>query len=186
MKAQKLGILAGFIASVCCLGPLLLIILGLGSLGLGAVIGKFHLFFLVAGLIIIILAWSLYFKEKNKCLAKACEMPNKKTTQLILLIATFAVVFFASLNLYTRFNKTNIIHPAASITNLENISIEVEGLTCFSCEFAVSSALKNLDGVFGVIVSAKDGKAKISYDPDKTDLKQLFEAIDKTGFKAKI
>lgn len=42
MTPDRLGILSALFASVCCLGPVLLVVLGLGSLGLGAFLGRYH------------------------------------------------------------------------------------------------------------------------------------------------
>ena len=42
MESHKVGILSALAASVCCVGPVLLAALGLGSLGVGAFIGEYH------------------------------------------------------------------------------------------------------------------------------------------------
>ena len=67
MKAKGLGILSAITASVCCLGPIVLIVLGLGSLGLGAALGKYHWYFIFAAALILSFAWRSYFKEKKSC-----------------------------------------------------------------------------------------------------------------------
>lgn len=100
MKAKNLGIFSAFFASICCLGPLILVLVGLGGLGLGAVIGKYHWWFLGGGILLLIIAWRYYFKEKKSCELKSCQMENKHLTQIRLTIATLVVVFFVGLNLY--------------------------------------------------------------------------------------
>lgn len=50
MKAKKLGIFSAILASICCLGPLILVLIGLGSLGIGAVISRYHWWFLGGGI----------------------------------------------------------------------------------------------------------------------------------------
>lgn len=101
MKAQKLGILSGVAASLCCLGPPLLIFLGLGTLGLGSFFGKYHWYFILAGTLLLGFAWRAYFKEKRRCTTEGCQMVRQGTTRFILLIATLIVVVFFSLNLFT-------------------------------------------------------------------------------------
>jgi mercuric ion binding protein len=69
---------------------------------------------------------------------------------------------------------------------MKTVSIPVEGMTCFTCEVSVSSALKRVDGVVGVKASAKKRVTLITYDPDKTDVRQLIKAINNTGYKASL
>lgn len=188
MKASKLGILSAAIASICCLGPLLLILLGLGSLGIGAAIGKYHWYFIVAALLLLTFAWGSYRKKKKACDLKACKMENKKITLLTLIISTLIVAIFVALNIYTYVvqkdfedgrTKTDLIETRTAI-------IPVEGMTCFTCEIAVSSSLKKINGVVYAKASAKESKARVEYDPSKTNIEELVEAINKTGYKASL
>lgn len=184
MKAKILGILSAIFVSICCVGPIVLILLGLSALGIGTIIGKYHWWFLWLGIILIVIAWSYYFKEKKTCDFKGCQMENKKATQLILIGATIIVTFFVGLNLYTYVGKSTRKPTSPSVANLENIIIPVSGMTCVTCELTVSSTLKKIDGVFGATASAKDGNVNVAYDTTKTDINELIEAINKTGYKA--
>lgn len=184
MKSVKIGVLSAITVSICCIGPLILIALGLGSWGLGAVISKYHRLFLTTGILLILFSWTRYFKEKKKCTIKKCQMENKRVTLTVLIISTTIVLFFAGLNLYTYAGRPLVIDPIISVAEMKTISIPVEGMTCFSCEFAVSSALKKIDGVVSVKASAKEGKAQVKYDPLKTTVAQLIEVINKRGYKA--
>lgn len=186
MKAQKLGIFSAIVVSICCVGPLLLILLGLGALGIGAVIGRYHWWFVGGGILLISIAWSYYFKEKRTCDLKSCQVENKRATLATLIIATLIVAFFVGLNLYTYLGKSSEVKPVSSQVNLQYIEIPVEGMTCFTCELTVSTALKKIDGVVEATASAKEEKAKVKYDPDKTSINQLVEAINKTGYKASL
>src|SRR3989338_3584349 len=101
MKAKGLGILSALPASICCLGPLLLILIGLGGLGFGAIIGKYHWYFILGSALLLAFAWRRYFKEKNSCESARCEMEGKKMTRNILLLASAVVLTFVGLNVYT-------------------------------------------------------------------------------------
>jgi mercuric ion transport protein len=101
MKPQRLGILSSVVASVCCLGPPLLILLGLGSLGVGAFLGKYHWYFILGGGVLLTVAWISYFKEKRRCQTHQCQMARQGTTRGILVAATLIVAVFAGLNAYT-------------------------------------------------------------------------------------
>ncbi|MEW6008221.1 MAG: cation transporter [Candidatus Omnitrophota bacterium] len=184
MKAKNLGIFSAIFASICCVGPLLLVMVGLGSLGIGAVIGKYHWWFVGAGVLLIIIAWKYYFKERRACNLKGCQMENKQATLITLIVATIIVAFFVGLNLYTYTAKPSSIIPKTSVANLESIIIPVKGMTCLTCELTVSSSLKKVDGVIEATASAKEGKVKVAFDPKKTNLNKLIEAVNKTGYKA--
>lgn len=188
MKASKLGILSALIASACCVGPLLLILLGLGSLGIGAAIGKYHWYFIAGALVLIAFAWRSFFKEKKTCNLKGCEMENKRVTLITLIIVSLIVAIFVGLNVYTYAVQKDYSKERKEAVSVETktVNIPVEGMTCFACEVSVSSALKRINGVINARASAKERIASVSYDPARTDTEQLIEAINKTGYKASL
>lgn len=186
MRSIRIGVLSAIVASICCIGPLILITLGLGSLGLGAVISKYHGLFLTASILLILFSWIKYFNEKKSCNIKKCQMENKKVTLIVLTISTTIVLFFVGLNLYTYASRPFTIDPTISLADMKTVSIPVEGMTCFTCEVSVSSALRRVDGVVNAKASAKKRVALINYDPDKTDVRHLIKAINNTGYKASL
>ena len=54
---------------------------------------------------------------------------------------------------------------------IENIVIRVGGMSCVRCSSAVEFALKNTDGVVSADVSYASGRAAVSYDAQKTNVK---------------
>ena len=161
----RTGILSTIIASMCCIGPLILVLLGLGSLGLGTAMGKYHWVFLMGGVLLILFSWRTYFREKKRCNSKECRMENKKTTLITLIIATIIILSFMGLNLYTyTCGFANLNVPVAG---METIVIPVEGMTCFTCEITLSSTLKKIDGVVAARASAKNRNIEVVYDSKK-------------------
>ena len=187
MKPQKLGILSALVASVCCLGPLLLIFLGLGSLGFGAVLGRFHWWFIGAAIALLAFAWRSYAKEAHRCRTESCKMAQGKTTRTALILASVVVATFVGLNVYTYASQRGSTPEpgAASVsTALTSVVIPVKGMTCFTCELTVESSLKGLQGVEQVDAKVNDRAAYVSYDPTRIELDALISAINRTGFKA--
>jgi len=96
------------------------------------------------------------------------------------LILSFAVVF----------SSLGLALPALYSSPLQaqeqqTVTLQVENMTCGSCPFTVKMALKQVDGVKQV--SAKyeghgEGWAKITFDPDKTDLASLIKATTNAGY----
>jgi len=181
MKTKAAGILSAITASLCCLVPIVLIMLGLGSLGIGAAIGKYHWYFIIAAGFLLAFAWSSYFKEKKSCELRACEMKNKGVTKGVLLTATVLVLLFTGLNVYTySFNGAKEL-----TSNLgTRVSIPVEGMTCASCEIAVNSSLRKLPGIYEARASAKRKSALVAYDPAAVSLDEIISTINKTGYTA--
>lgn len=66
----------------------------------------------------------------------------------------------------------------------QRIILKVGGLTCSSCERQAGKALKKVRGVKEAIVSAKEGRAEITYDPDSAKAQDLVDAVRDAGYKA--
>lgn len=187
MKPAKLGLLSALTASVCCLGPVLLVLLGLGSLGFGAILGRYHWWFIAAAMAILAFAWRSYLKEAGRCRTAHCEMTQGKTTKTVLILASTVVAAFVGLNLYTYASQHRSASAPGTTTpsrGLASVTIPVEGMTCFTCELTVESSLKKLPGVESADAKVNEGAAYVSYDPTRVSLDALIAAINKTGYKA--
>lgn len=186
MKAAKLGIFSAILASICCVGPLLLIALGLGSLGFGALIGQYHWWFIGAAVVLLAYAWRSYLVEAARCRTESCQMVRGKTTRTALTVASIIVVLFVGLNVYTYASQHNTTPLTSRTANaaLASVTIPVEGMTCFTCELAVESSLKGLPGVQNVNAKVTESATYVEYDAAQVGVTQLIEAINKTGFKA--
>jgi copper chaperone len=64
---------------------------------------------------------------------------------------------------------------------MTTMTMEIGGMTCGHCVHAVSSALKDLDGVQVEKVSV--GSAAVSYDPDSVSPAQITQAIEDEGYQ---
>jgi mercuric ion transport protein len=94
----KTGLLAGFIASLCCVGPLVLIVLGIGSAGTALIVGKQSPLFFGLGLSILIGAFWFYYLRQKKKFCGRCEggaiRPKKIIAIIILSWIAFIVVYY--------------------------------------------------------------------------------------------
>lgn len=61
--------------------------------------------------------------------------------------------------------------------------IGITGMHCSSCVVIIENALKKVPGVVSAKVNFTSEKAYVEYDPAKTTLKDLHQAIAKTGYK---
>jgi|FaiFalDrversion3_1042247.scaffolds.fasta_scaffold00122_1 copper ion binding protein len=77
-------------------------------------------------------------------------------------------------------------HAPTSNLTLATATIQIEGMTCGGCAASVHQALATREGVKSVEVSLEKKQAIVTYDPAKVTPKQLADAINQTGFKAKL
>ncbi len=92
------AIITGFLASACCIGPLLLVFLGIGSAGALATLEPYRPFFMIVTLLF--LGAGFYFtyrKPKATCPDSACCAGGDKKVQKILL---WLATLFALLMLF--------------------------------------------------------------------------------------
>lgn len=90
------GTIGGMIASLCCLGPVILALLGIGVFfGIsGACFLKYKIPFFTAGMFFIGVAGIFYFK-KNK---NTCDiMPKNKSVFLVSAVLSMIMIYIAAL-----------------------------------------------------------------------------------------
>jgi copper chaperone CopZ len=184
MKTKQAGILSAVLGSICCVGPLLLIAVGLGTGA--AVIGRYHWFFVIGAIAVLAWAWVKHFREKTRCACGHRPMDGRSISLFTLLIASAVVLTFAGLNIHSYAFAGS--PPAVSIANanLQRVVIPVEGMSCVTCEVAVRSALKRVNGVASAHVSVATKNATVDYDPAKTNPDQIVAAINSTGYRASL
>lgn len=90
-KSGVLGMVAATIASLCCLLPLMVIFLGLGSGAFMMTTMRYRVIFIPVGVIGISLGWLLYLRERRRCTTMACQMVGGPLNLGLLLLATLLV-----------------------------------------------------------------------------------------------
>lgn len=65
---------------------------------------------------------------------------------------------------------------------MENLKLTIEGMTCEHCVRAVRGRLEKTDGV--EVGDVKVGSATLAYDPQRTNLTAIEDAIADEGYTA--
>lgn len=91
LRAGIVSFSAAIVASLCCLLPLAVVLLGLGSGAFMMVTMQYRSIFLPAGIIGVALGYLLYFREKRRCNTVGCSFVGRKTNLALLLIAAVVV-----------------------------------------------------------------------------------------------
>jgi hypothetical protein len=86
------------LSSLCCLLPLAVIVLGLGSGAFMAVTMKYRWLFIPAGVVGVTTGFLLYVRERRRCSAAACRMAGSRLTVALLIIAGLVVTVSIALD----------------------------------------------------------------------------------------
>lgn len=82
-KLLLAGGLAAILASTCCLGPLLLVTLGISGAWIAnlSALEPYRPYFIAAALVALFFAWRRIFRPARSCqLGEVCALPRVKTT----------------------------------------------------------------------------------------------------------
>jgi copper chaperone len=65
---------------------------------------------------------------------------------------------------------------------MQNVTMNVKGMTCGGCVRSVERVLKAVQGVSGVEVSLADGKVRVDHDGSAT-AEQFRKAVEEAGYE---
>ena len=186
MKSQNTGILSAVMASVCCVGPLLLAALGLGGLGVGAFIGAYHWYFIGGATVVLGFAWLNFLRERRRCQTERCEMAGGRLTRIALPLATLGVVAFFAMNVYSYAGGPVADESLAAVSGEATVTIPVKGMTCFACTITVEGSLEDLDGVREATANVQGKSVTVNFNPSAVTVKEMVEALNETGYRAEL
>ena len=91
------------LSSLCCLLPLTIITLGLGSGAFMAVTMKYRWILIPAGVLGVTAGFILYIRERRRCDAAACRMAGSRVTLALLVVASLVVTASIALDRFPEF-----------------------------------------------------------------------------------
>ncbi len=108
----KIGVLAAFLASLCCITPLIIIALGLGTASSVLSIGYGKPYFLAGALLFFVAAVIFYARKRNKVVCEDCDdgTPSGRKKSLIIQIV-LAFYVMAILYLFLTFVLVPYLAP---------------------------------------------------------------------------
>lgn len=107
----KIGVIGAFLASLCCLGPLILIALGVGTAGSVLSIGYNKPYFLVGALLFFVIAAWFYFRKKQKAVCDCGDGSGKLDNRKIAVQVGIALCAMVTLYLLLTFVLVPILAP---------------------------------------------------------------------------
>ena len=177
------GVLAGVAASLCCIGPLLSLGLGLGSFAAATWFAPWRPVLLVVTFILLGLAWWLtYRRPKADCADGTCVKQPGKASRAALWLGTSLALGFA---LYPSLPAANHrINTAAVAATDAHFSVMIPSMDCPPCAKGIEATLRRALGVKEAVVNYDSKRATIIFDPSIVSRDALLARIDASGFPA--
>ncbi len=178
------SIILAIITHLCCIGPVVLPILGVGGAGLFSKFANLRPYFMgMTGIFLGLAFFLTYRKRKIKCDDGTCKILRApKWNKISLWAATILIVFFMAFpSLVGSLNTSSGNNHMKG--EISEIIIPVEGMTCSGCEFNIENAVKKLDGILKVKADHQKGEVNIMFAKSKVNINDMVKAINKSGYK---
>ena len=181
---------AGLFASACCTVPLLLVALGAG----GAWVSTFTAFEPFRPLFIMLalgfLGYAGYREYRTSTGPECdCEVTMQDRLRRTLLVVGLIVTGGLIASPWIIGGTASAISKGTTVVDnqqFQQVELEVEGMTCATCNITVQKALTNLDGVQEAEVTFEPPLAVVTYDPDQVSVEELTEATTNVGYPTKL
>lgn len=179
------GIITAIIASLCCIGPVLVALIGIGSVGAFAVFENYRPHLIGATILLLGIAFYLVYRKREvKCEDGSCKIQdagkwNKAGVWGATFLAAVAIAF-PYLGVAPP-SPANVAVQAKAV-----VSLNVQGMDCKACAVGVEGSLANIHGVHKARVSFEKGEAVIEYDPALIKPDAFVERVKENGFNSTI
>lgn len=98
--AQFVTVLFAILASSCCVLPLLLVLLGAGSIGFAAALTPYRHYFMALTVLSISISFYLSYRKPKPCDDGTCETPNLKVKRFSRITLWLTTVLASGVLLY--------------------------------------------------------------------------------------
>jgi mercuric ion transport protein len=186
------SVLSAIAASLCCIGPLVAVVLGASGFAAAALFAKWRPLFLTITVLLLVTAWYLtYWRPKaDNCSTDGCARNSvAKWNKVALWLATAFVVAIAAFPTFSRAAAQLFVPVGASTigpsqVKLAALQVNIPSMDCGACAVGIQAKLNKQDGVQGAQVDFATKTAVIRFEPGKLSPEKVTALIDETGFKA--
>ncbi|MGH8017293.1 MAG: heavy-metal-associated domain-containing protein [Opitutaceae bacterium] len=179
------AIAAGIAASLCCIGPLLALSLGLGSFAASTFFAQWRPVLLTLTFVLLGAAWYFaYRRPAATCDDGSCARRPGRPMRLALWLGTIIAVASAAYPWVAGIGGGASDAAAVPIASGERFSVSVPTMDCAACATGIEASLRSVPGVRAARVDYGSKRADVVFDPAITSAAQLLASIDRTGFPA--
>lgn len=186
------GVVASAVAaSVCCLGPLLLLALGVSGAWIGT-LSAFEPYRPLFAVVTVGLLAVAFYRVYRKPVAEACapggycadakaERINKVS------LWTVTVVAAAMLAAPSLLGRSAVgAGPAPASGALKTVTLDVTRMTCGACAVTTKKALEGVEGVRSAEVTLEPPRAVVVYDSGRVDVETIARATTNAGYPSTV
>ncbi len=190
-KSVVRGIKSSIIASLCCITPLVAVLLGVGGISIALSFLRYRIYFLGLGVLFLFLATYIYLKrDYGKCNYSIIKKEkNSIVISVVFMVIVYVVLTYFIIPPLLISTTENIIQKSqlASAGNMKDMKVRIEGMTC-SCNVAdLEYNIMQIKGVLNASINYETKSGIIRYDPDKTDSNTILKSdILSSSYKAVI
>jgi mercuric ion transport protein len=183
--ASMLAVITAVAASACCIGPTILLALGVGGLGFASALEPYRLYFLALTAFFLGGAFYMAYRpvHANACSPNGgCSPPNRRRMRAGVWTAAVAALIAGA---YPRIEAVRAANPVAE-TGVHTVLLDIEGMTCSACERHIRRELEKVPGVRGAVVEYASKRATIELEHEGVPTVALLAAVERAGYEASI
>jgi len=186
------SVLSAIAASLCCIGPLVAVIVGASGFAAAGLFAQWRPLFLTITALMLAAAWYLTYRrpKADHCSTGGCpQNPVAKWNKVILWLATAFVIAIAAFPTFSGAAARLLVPAGASDSGpsqvkLSTLQVTIPSMDCGACAASIQAKLNKQDGVQRAQVDFATKTAVIRFDPGKLSPEKITALIDETGFKA--
>lgn len=180
LKAIAIGLKGGIISSLCCVGPLVLVFLGIGSVSGALALTQYRPYFIVLSLAF--MAAATWHHMNRSCDGGACKLGKKRF--IVTTLAVYAIVLVVLLYAVVPVLAPAVFSSSTPETvgaseNVKQIKLNIDNMTCPSCPEIVENSMRQEEGILEVDVNYKESSATVLYDSDLITEEEVVNVVPK-------
>ena len=181
------AVLAAVTASVCCLGPLLLLGLGVSGAWIGTLTALEPVRPVFSVLALGFLGFAFYRTGSRRAAEQCAEgshcarRGSARFNRIPLWLATVAVLGLLTFP-YAAPHLFASAAPEQGTSESTQVVLVVENMHCETCPVTVSASLEQIPGVHDAQVTMDPPEAVVFYDAEQTNIDELIDATTNAGY----
>ena len=184
------AVISAIVASICCLGPLFLLAIGVSGAWISSLttLSPYRPLFMIIALVFLgVVFYIAYRKPKaNSCaVGSSCRTTgSKRIYRIILWVVTILILgllVFPYLVPYVFAGD-----QTTGKAHTEQVVLDVKNIDCISCPIVVKRSLTRLIGVKEAKVTLEPPEAVVVFDPAKLKLEDLIKATTNAGYPSSV
>lgn len=183
------SVLTAITASLCCVGPIVAALAGVGSIGAFSVFVAYRPYFIVLTILLLGLGFFLSYRKREvlcddgTCKIESAGKWSKATMWLATVIAAVSIAVP-----YLGWTQELLAQPISGQdpTSIANalVVLDIEGMDCEACAAGLQATLGRIEGVAAAQVNFQDARAVLKYDSTRVRPKAFVEELKEVGFAA--